>query len=115
MGVQAQVCHNNSCPTGVATQKKWLTKGLHVPTKAERYGNYANTFKKELLQITHAAGYEHPCQFNGNDVALNLGDNMEVKNLTEMLGYSKTEISFNNMEELSQCPYLGTQKELLKG
>ncbi len=29
--IQAQVCHTNRCPTGVATQNKWLQKGIDVP------------------------------------------------------------------------------------
>lgn len=108
--IQAQVCHNNSCPTGVATQKKWLTKGIHVPTKAERFANYVQTFKKEVLQITHAAGYEHPCQFNADDIALNLGDNMEVKDLKHMLGYQKSSVPFKSMEDFAECTFIGHQE-----
>lgn len=109
--IQAQVCHKNTCPTGVATQKKWLTKGLHVPSKAKRFANYVNTFKKEVLQITHSAGYEHPCQFKTDDIALNLGDNMEVKNLSHMLQYQKSSVPFNAMQELRDCPHLGVQQK----
>jgi glutamate synthase domain-containing protein 2 len=109
--IQAQVCHNNTCPTGVATQKKWLTKGLHVPTKADRFANYANTFKQEVLQITQAAGYEHPCQFRGKDIALNLGDNMEVKDLSEIIGYNKTITPFEGTNAIVNCPHIGKQDE----
>lgn len=38
--IQAQSCHTNQCPVGVATQDKDRQKALHVPTKAERVFNF---------------------------------------------------------------------------
>ncbi len=109
--IQAQVCHTNRCPAGVATQNRWLTRGIDVPLKSDRFASYAQTLRKELLQITHAAGYEHPCQFTSKDIALNLGDNMEVVDLEVALNYSKGEIPFEGMNRLRQCPHLGTQQD----
>ena len=62
--IQAQICHTNRCPSGVATQSKWLQNGINVPLKSERLAQYFKTFKKELIEITHSAGYEHPCEFS---------------------------------------------------
>lgn len=31
--IQAQICHTNRCPTGIATQSKWLQSGINVPLK----------------------------------------------------------------------------------
>ena len=59
--IQAQVCHTNNCPSGIATQSPWLQKGINVSIKSDRLAQYFKTFRKELLEITHAAGYEHPC------------------------------------------------------
>jgi glutamate synthase domain-containing protein 2 len=64
--IQAQVCHTNRCPTGIATQSQWLQRGINVPLKSDRLAQYFNTFRKEFLEITHAAGYEHPSQFTMN-------------------------------------------------
>jgi glutamate synthase domain-containing protein 2 len=64
--IQAQVCHTNRCPTGIATQSQWLQRGINVPLKSDRLAQYFNTFGKEFLEITHAAGYEHPSQFTMN-------------------------------------------------
>lgn len=108
--IQAQVCHKNTCPTGVATQNKWLTKGLDVPLKSDRFANYAKMLRKEVLQITHAAGYEHPCQFKGTDIAINLGDNMEIADLNTILGYKKEKSVFEGMNTFVNCPHIGKQE-----
>uniref|UniRef100_UPI0025DA5337 FMN-binding glutamate synthase family protein n=1 Tax=Winogradskyella sp. TaxID=1883156 RepID=UPI0025DA5337 len=72
--IQAQICHTNRCPTGIATQSKWLQNGIDIPLKSERLAQYFKTFRKELIEITHAAGYEHPSQFKMSDVEINVDD-----------------------------------------
>jgi glutamate synthase domain-containing protein 2 len=37
--IQAQRCHTGSCPTGVATQSKWLMHGLDPDVKHARAAN----------------------------------------------------------------------------
>jgi glutamate synthase domain-containing protein 2 len=59
--IQAQVCHTNPCHTRIATQNKWTQNGINIPLKPERLAQYCRTFKKELVKITHVAGYEYPC------------------------------------------------------
>lgn len=58
--IQAQRCHSGHCPTGVATQNKWLVRGLDPTLKAARLANYIITLRKELLALAHACGYPHP-------------------------------------------------------
>jgi glutamate synthase domain-containing protein 2 len=29
--IQAQVCHTNRCPTGIATQSQWSQRGINAP------------------------------------------------------------------------------------
>jgi glutamate synthase domain-containing protein 2 len=58
--IQAQRCHTGHCPTGVATQNPWLMRGLDPTYKANRFANYIVTLRKELLQLSHACGVEHP-------------------------------------------------------
>ncbi|MBA2664912.1 MAG: FMN-binding glutamate synthase family protein [Bradymonadaceae bacterium] len=60
--IQAQRCHTGHCPTGVATQNKWLMRGLDPTDKAARLANYMVTLRKEIMWLTRAAGVEHPCQ-----------------------------------------------------
>ena len=108
--IQAQICHTNRCPAGVATQKKWLQNGINVPLKSERLAQYFKTFKKELIEITHAAGYEHPCQFNMRDVEMNVDDHNLTKEFKHTFNYEKTPVIFKSMQELKDCVYLGGEK-----
>ncbi|WP_291965795.1 FMN-binding glutamate synthase family protein [Maribacter sp.] len=105
--IQAQVCHNNTCPTGIATQSKWLQKGINVPLKSDRLAQYFNTFRKELLEITHAAGYEHPSQITMDDVQVNVDDNDLNKSLASTYGYNKAKVPFTGVQDLKDCSYLG--------
>jgi glutamate synthase domain-containing protein 2 len=58
--IQAQRCHTGHCPTGVATQSAWLSRGLDPASKAVRCAQYIETLRQEMLQLAWAAGYEHP-------------------------------------------------------
>ena len=58
--IQAQECHTGHCPTGVATQNRWLMRGLDPTSKAARLANYLVTLRKEMLALAHACGVEHP-------------------------------------------------------
>lgn len=104
--IQAQICQTNHCPSGVATQSKWLQKGLDPKIKAQRYYHFAKTLRKEILEITHACGYEHPAQVTMNDVDLGMGDNNFTKTLKATYGYEKAAVAFEGMEGLKDA-YLG--------
>ncbi|MCF6295331.1 MAG: FMN-binding glutamate synthase family protein [Flavobacteriaceae bacterium] len=105
--IQAQVCHTNRCPSGVATQSKWLQSGINIPLKSERLAQYFKTFRKEFVEITHAAGYEHPCQFTMSDVDVNVDDHNLSKELNKTYCYEKTPVPFTTMQDLKDCIYLG--------
>lgn len=112
--IQAQVCHTNRCPAGVATQSKWLQKGIDVPLKSDRLAQYFKTFRKEFLEITHAAGYEHPCQFTMNDIQLNVDDDYLSSDLEAIYHYKKVAVPFESMQDLYDCVHLGGKPVLKK-
>jgi glutamate synthase domain-containing protein 2 len=58
--IQAQRCHTGHCPTGVATQNKWLMRGLDPTLKSARLANYIATLRKELGALAAACGATHP-------------------------------------------------------
>jgi len=58
--IQAQRCHTGRCPTGVATQSRWLEHGLDPELKSVRCANYIATVRFELLTLARACGYVHP-------------------------------------------------------
>lgn len=105
--IQAQICHTNRCPSGVATQSKWLQNGINIPLKSERLAQYFKTFRKELLEISHACGYEHPCQFKMKDIDINVDDHNLSKELDRTYMYEKDVVPFEGMQALKECPYLG--------
>jgi len=108
--IQAQICHTNKCPTGIATQSKWLQNGIDPTLKSERLAQYFKTFRKEFIEITHAAGYEHPCEFKMSDIEIN-ADNHNLSNeLDKAYMYKKTLVPFNGMKSLRDCMYLGGAK-----
>lgn len=105
--IQAQICHTNHCPSGVATQSKWLQSGINPTLKSERLAQYFRTFRKELVEITHAAGYEHPCQFKMSDIDVNVDDHHLSKELDKTYMYEKTPVPFTSVQDLKDCIYLG--------
>jgi glutamate synthase domain-containing protein 2 len=105
--IQAQVCHTNGCPAGVATQSKWLQSGINIENKSERFYNYIKNLRKEVLEITHACGYEHPCQITMEDVDVSMGDNNLTQTLQEAYGYEKDPVGFVSMQHLKECKHLG--------
>src|SRR4029077_14851696 len=58
--IQAQRCHTGHCPTGVATQNKWLMRGLDPALKSARLANYLTTLRKEIGGLAAACGHAHP-------------------------------------------------------
>jgi glutamate synthase domain-containing protein 2 len=61
--IQAQACHTNHCPVGVATQDKLRQRALDVPSKSERVFRFHQNTLKALAEMTGAAGLDHPSDF----------------------------------------------------
>jgi glutamate synthase domain-containing protein 2 len=58
--IQAQRCHTGHCPSGVATQNRWLMHGLDPTDKSARLANYVRTLRRELVRLAGACGVPHP-------------------------------------------------------
>ncbi|MCP3855015.1 MAG: FMN-binding glutamate synthase family protein [Actinomycetia bacterium] len=58
--IQAQHCHTGHCPTGVATQNRWLSRGLDPTDKGVRAANYLDALRGDLLKLSWACGVAHP-------------------------------------------------------
>jgi glutamate synthase domain-containing protein 2 len=61
--IQAQQCHTNRCPVGVATTDEELMEGLVVEEKSYRVTNFVITLRAALTSLAAAAGLEAPTQF----------------------------------------------------
>lgn len=66
--IQAQKCHTDTCPTGVATQNAWLAHGLDPQLKSVRLANYVKTLRRDLIKVAEACGVEHPGLIDVNSV-----------------------------------------------
>lgn len=84
--IQAQKCHTDTCPTGVATQNPWLVRGLDPALKSVRVANYIKSWRKDMLRITEAAGVPHPGLLSMEDVEMMFGQ-MDVRPMAEVFGY----------------------------
>src|SRR5579863_134587 len=58
--IQAQSCHTDRCPTGVATQDRTRQRALVVPDKTERVFNFHRATVQSLAELIAAAGLDHP-------------------------------------------------------
>ena len=84
--IQAQRCHDDHCPTGVATQNAWLTRGLDPDLKAVRTANYLRAWRRELLKLAESCGVSHPALIGTEHVDI-LWGNRAAQPLHEVFGY----------------------------
>jgi glutamate synthase domain-containing protein 2 len=84
--IQAQKCHTDTCPTGVATQNRWLAHGLDPELKSVRAANYIRTLRRDLLKVAEATGVEHPALIGTDDVEILTGQTVGTP-LHEIYGY----------------------------
>jgi glutamate synthase domain-containing protein 2 len=84
--IQAQSCHTDRCPTGVATQdpKRW--KGLDVPDKATRVHNFHENTLKALRDLLCAAGLRHPGELGPEHILRRISPT-EVRSLAAIYNF----------------------------
>lgn len=61
--IQAQACHTNRCPVGVATQDPRRARALVVSDKSERVARFHRNTLHAISEITAAAGLSRPSEF----------------------------------------------------
>ena len=83
--IQAQRCHTNHCPTGVATQSRWLAGGLDPASKAVRLASYIVSLRKELLAVSRACGVPHPGLVRPDQLEL-LDDRFGSRTVADVFG-----------------------------
>jgi glutamate synthase domain-containing protein 2 len=86
--IQAQKCHTDTCPTGVATQNAWLSRGLDPQLKSVRAANYVKTLRRDLLKVAEACGVEHPGLIDTGTVEVLTGRTAS-RPLGEVYGYEQ--------------------------
>ena len=61
--IQAQACHTNRCPVGIATQDPLRQRAVDVGDKSDRVARFHRNTMKALGEIAGAAGLSHPSDF----------------------------------------------------
>jgi glutamate synthase domain-containing protein 2 len=84
--IQAQRCHTDRCPTGVATQNRRLARGLDPELKSVRCARYLASLRFELLRLSRACGAEHPALVTAEQLEV-LEDRWRAATLREVVGY----------------------------
>jgi len=100
--LQTQDCHKGNCPVGIATHNRWLVKGLNVQDKSHRLALYLDTLKKDIWEITHACGLNHPSEFDTSNVYY--VENKEAYALKKKIYYDKETsdpLDFKKLRELN--------------
>lgn len=84
--IQAQKCHTDECPAGVATQSARLARGLDPVSKSVRCANYIKSMRRDLLKVSEAIGVAHPGLITVDDIDL-VDSNRSHRSLREVFGY----------------------------
>ncbi len=58
--IQAQLCHTNTCPVGVATQDPKRMRALDVPDKTDRVFHYQQHCVQQAMQVMGSMGVHGP-------------------------------------------------------
>ncbi len=61
--IQAQACHTNKCPVGIATQDPRRQKAIDVGDKSDRVARFHRNTMRALSEIAGAAGLTDPRDF----------------------------------------------------
>jgi glutamate synthase domain-containing protein 2 len=107
--IQAQKCHTDTCPTGVATQNAWLSRGLDPTLKSVRAANYVKTLRRDLLKVAEACGVEHPGLI-GTDAIEILDGRTSSSKLHDVYGY-QPEWGLPSAEDRAEIIRLMTETE----
>jgi glutamate synthase domain-containing protein 2 len=81
--VQAQSCHTDRCPSGVATQNPLRQRALVVETKAERVARFHHNTLAALGDLVGAAGLAHPNELRPHHINKRMSAS-EVKSFAEV-------------------------------
>ena len=96
--IQAQKCHTDECPTGVATQNGWLSHGLDPALKSVRAANYIKALRRDLLKVSEACGEPHPGLIDADDIEILFAQRDAIP-LRELVGY---EPGWGSVDEVSR-------------
>ncbi|RZA33635.1 MAG: FMN-binding glutamate synthase family protein [Lysobacteraceae bacterium] len=96
--IQSQSCHNDKCPTGVATQDPSRWKHLDVADKAVRVHQYHDNTLKALRDLLGAAGLSHPQQLGPEHILRRISP-VEIRSLAALYRFLEPGELLNRIPE----------------
>jgi len=84
--IQALHCNTNFCPAGVATQKKWLQRGLVPDIKGPQVANFQHAVLHELAAVVASCGYDSHAALSRADIMKVVGWH-DIRPMTELVPY----------------------------
>ncbi len=104
--IQALECNKNTCPTGVATQNPYFTKGLVVEDKKIRVANYHKHTIESFVELIGASGLDNPEKLNRHQITRRVFMN-EVRTFEEI--YPSVPVG-SMLSEAVPAPYVNSFK-----
>jgi glutamate synthase domain-containing protein 2 len=86
--IQAQTCHTGRCPTGVATQSRWLMRGLDPEVKHARAANYLVALRAEIMSLARSTGVRHPALLTPDAIEI-VSERYGTADVREVFGYEQ--------------------------
>ena len=84
--IQSLSCHNDKCPTGIATQDPSRWKHLEPQDKAQRVASFHDNTMRALRDLLGAAGLNHPAEL-GPEHILRRVSPVEIRSLAALYRY----------------------------
>lgn len=84
--IQAQRCHTGRCPSGVATQSRWLMHGLDAQLKSSHVASYICALRAETLALSRSCGEVHPALVGPEHIEV-VSERYSSASLAEVFGY----------------------------
>jgi len=84
--IQAQKCHSDRCPTGVATQDPLRQRALNVQDKSERVFNFHENTLNALRELVQAAGLNSPSELRAHHI-VRRHSLYDVRLMSDLLDY----------------------------
>ncbi|MGV8959186.1 MAG: FMN-binding glutamate synthase family protein [Stenotrophomonas sp.] len=84
--IQSLSCHNDKCPTGIATQDPSRWKHLDPTDKAVRVHNYHRNTMRALRELLSAAGLNDPAEL-GPEHILRRVSPVEIRSMASLYNY----------------------------
>lgn len=84
--IQARSCHNDRCPTGIATQNAHRYNALDVDSKAIRVANYQIANIESLVDLMASAGINKPNDVSPNQI-YHRSQNGQIKSYAEIYDF----------------------------